>query len=111
MLVLSMRAPCAPRILAGQAAARRTNLRLWETIAGSVPLFPACSLQGTPQLQRVEPSARGPPISRIQGVALYFSLLFRGAAERGSATSVAGRAFRAPGAVTACRLKESQGQP
>jgi hypothetical protein len=52
-----------------------------------------------------------PPISRIQGVALYFSLLFRGAAERRSATSVAGRAFRAPGVVTACRLKESQGQP
>src|SRR5262249_29382719 len=52
---------CARRILASQAAARarRTNLRLWETIAGSVSLFPACSLQGTPQLQRVEPSARG----------------------------------------------------
>src|SRR5215831_13652669 len=84
--------PCARRILASQAAARarRTNLRLWETIADSVSLFPACSLQGTPQLQRVEPSARGPPISRIQGVALYFSLLFRGAAERRSATSVAG---------------------
>src|SRR5215475_1336137 len=58
---------CARRILASQAAARarRTNLRLWETIAGSVSLFPACSLQGTPQLQRVEPSARGPPIARL----------------------------------------------
>src|SRR5262249_54089192 len=32
-------------------------LRLWEMIAGSVSLFPACYLQGTPQLQRVEPSA------------------------------------------------------
>jgi hypothetical protein len=26
-------------------AARRTKLRLWETIAGFVLLFPACSLQ------------------------------------------------------------------
>src|SRR5262249_43537543 len=44
---------------ASQAAARgrSTNLRLWEMIAGSVSLFPACYLQGTPQLQRVEPSA------------------------------------------------------
>jgi len=33
---------------------RSTNLRLWETTAGSASLFPACSLQGTPQLQRVE---------------------------------------------------------
>jgi hypothetical protein len=31
-----------------------TNLRLWETIAGSSCLFPACYLQGTAQLQRVE---------------------------------------------------------
>jgi len=36
----------------------RTNLRLWETIAGSVPLFPACYLQWIAQLQRVERSAR-----------------------------------------------------
>src|SRR5262249_23319977 len=42
---------------------------------------------------------------------LYFSLLFTGAAERRSAASVAGRAFRARGAVTACRPNESQGQP
>jgi hypothetical protein len=45
----------ARRILASQAAARprTTNLRLWETIVGSPCLFPACYLQGTPQLQRV----------------------------------------------------------
>jgi hypothetical protein len=29
---------------------RNTNLRLQETIAGSGCLFPACYLQGTPQL-------------------------------------------------------------
>src|SRR5262245_27369894 len=40
-----------------------------------------------------------------------FPAIYRGAAERRSATPVAGRAFRARGAVTACRLKESQGQP
>jgi hypothetical protein len=33
---------------------RSTNLRLWETIVGSVSLFPACYLQGMLQLQRVE---------------------------------------------------------
>jgi len=38
-----------------EGAGGRTNLRLQETIAGSVSLFPACSLQGMPQLQRVEP--------------------------------------------------------
>ena len=37
---------------------RRTNLRLWETVAGSPCLFPACYLQGMLQPQRVEPSAR-----------------------------------------------------
>src|SRR5215467_8216925 len=42
----------------------RTNLRVWGTIAGSVPLFPACSLQGTQQLQRVEPSPRD---ARLRG--------------------------------------------
>jgi hypothetical protein len=31
-----------------------TNLRLWETIAGSPCLFPACYLQGMLQPQRVE---------------------------------------------------------
>ena len=44
-----------------EGAGGRTNLRLQETIAGSVSLFPACSLQGMPQLQGVEPSARAPP--------------------------------------------------
>src|SRR5262249_26561905 len=49
----------------GQTMPRgRTNLRLYEMTVGWVSLFPACSLQGTPQLQRVEPSARGPPIAR-----------------------------------------------
>jgi hypothetical protein len=36
----------------------KTNLRLYEMTVGSVSLFPACYLQGMPQLQRVEPSAR-----------------------------------------------------
>src|SRR5260370_35375327 len=43
----------------------RTNLGLYEITAGSASLFPACYLQGTPQLQRVEPSARGPPTFRL----------------------------------------------
>jgi hypothetical protein len=60
----------------------RTNLGLYEITTGSVSLFPACYLQGTPQLQRVEPSARGPPTFRLLRVALYFSLLFTGADER-----------------------------
>jgi hypothetical protein len=42
-----------PRSVAG----KRTNLRLWETIAGSVPLFPDCYLQWMAQLQRVERQA------------------------------------------------------
>jgi len=37
-----------------RGAGGRTNLRLWETIAGSPCLFPACYLQGPLQLQRVE---------------------------------------------------------
>src|SRR5262249_46285195 len=37
----------------------RTNLRLWETIAGADPLLPDCYLQWTAQLQRVEPRVRG----------------------------------------------------
>jgi enoyl-CoA hydratase len=49
----------------------RTNLGLYEITTGSVSLFPACYLQGTPQLQRVEPSARGPPTFRLLRVALY----------------------------------------
>jgi hypothetical protein len=42
-----MRASVVGGILASQPAARActTNLRLWETIAGSGPLFPACYLQ------------------------------------------------------------------
>src|SRR5215831_12422256 len=47
----------AAMLLSMRARARSTNLRLQETIAGSVSLFPACSLQGTPQLKRVGPSA------------------------------------------------------
>src|SRR5215813_6592879 len=34
---------------------RRTNLRLWEMVAGDIPLFPDCYLQWIAQLQRVEP--------------------------------------------------------
>src|SRR5215831_4511430 len=34
------------------------NLRLWETVAGLLSLFPACYLQGTLQPQRVWPLAR-----------------------------------------------------
>src|SRR5215813_10036243 len=40
----------AAMLLSMRARARSTNLRLWETIAASVSLFPACSLQGTAQL-------------------------------------------------------------
>jgi hypothetical protein len=32
---------------------RSTNLRLYEIGPGAIPLFPACYLQGTAQLQRV----------------------------------------------------------
>src|SRR5262249_10781222 len=52
-----------PRPSAGPAG--RPNLWLWEPIAVSPCLFPACYLQGTPQLQRAEPQAPGPPISRL----------------------------------------------
>src|SRR2546422_10373784 len=47
--------------LARQAAAqgRRTNLRLWETIADSPCLFSSCYLQGMLQLQRVAPKRGG----------------------------------------------------
>jgi hypothetical protein len=37
----------------------RTNLWLWEMIAGPDPLFRDCYLRWMAQLQRVEPSARG----------------------------------------------------
>jgi hypothetical protein len=40
--------------------ARRSNLWLWETMSGWVSLFPACSLQGTAQPQRVAPSVVQP---------------------------------------------------
>jgi hypothetical protein len=43
----------------GQTKSRGgTNLRLWETIAGSGSLFPACYLQWMAQLQRVERQPR-----------------------------------------------------
>ena len=45
---------------------RSTNLRLWEIIAGSASLFPACYLQGALQPQRVEQQPRASP--RIVGV-------------------------------------------
>jgi hypothetical protein len=38
---------------------------LYEITAGLSSLFPACYLQGTLQLQRVEPSVRGPPTFRL----------------------------------------------
>jgi hypothetical protein len=65
--MLAKRTPRAIFAQRSHAAARggRTNLRLWETLAGSVPLFAACYLQWMAQLQRVEPSARGGPTSRI----------------------------------------------
>src|SRR5262249_14351886 len=47
----------AAMLLSMRARARSTNLGLYEMIAASVSLFPACSLQGTPQLKRVGPSA------------------------------------------------------
>jgi hypothetical protein len=48
--------PPAVRASAGTTIAiiaTRTNLRLYETSAGPPSLLPACSLQGTVQLQRV----------------------------------------------------------
>jgi hypothetical protein len=49
--------PPAVRASAGTTVvARRTNLWLYEMMSGSVSLFPACSLQGTAQRQRVVPS-------------------------------------------------------
>src|SRR5262249_37998418 len=54
--------PALPSLSRGSAGTTtgsvlRTDLRLWETIAGSPCLFPACYLQGTLQPPRVEPSA------------------------------------------------------
>src|SRR5262245_65702592 len=65
--------------------AERTNLWLWETIAGSPCLFPACYLQGTPQLQRAEPQGAVRRSYASCSVALHFFLLFTGAAELRSA--------------------------
>src|SRR5262249_30196578 len=48
--------------------ARRTNLRLWETIAGPAPLFPDCYLQRILQLQRVELGARSPTSCTLGGI-------------------------------------------
>ena len=58
--------PALPSLSRGSAGTTTgsvlsTNLRLRETMAGSVSLFPACYLQGMLQLQRVEPSVRGIP--------------------------------------------------
>src|SRR5262249_54785803 len=54
------------------------NLRLQETIAGSAPLFQDCYLQWMAQLQRVEPSARGPPISRLsERRPVFFPVIYR----------------------------------
>ena len=46
-MLLSMRARVRGAFLESQAAARarRTNLRLHETTAGAIPLFPDCYLQ------------------------------------------------------------------
>jgi hypothetical protein len=46
----------------------RTNLRLWETIAGSVSLFPACSLQEPVQLERVSRQMREHQPSSLPGL-------------------------------------------
>jgi hypothetical protein len=53
-MFLSMRARVRRASLAERSQAS-TNLRLYETAIGSISLFPACYLQGAPQLQRVEP--------------------------------------------------------
>src|SRR5262249_26526729 len=56
----------------------RTTLRLQEPIAGSAPLFQDCYLQWMAQLQRVEPSARGPPISRLsERRPVFFPVIYR----------------------------------
>src|ERR1700730_15058649 len=48
-----------PSLRARPLGERRTNLRLWETIAGSRCLFPAYYLQGMLQPQRVAPKRGG----------------------------------------------------
>jgi hypothetical protein len=57
---------CAPPGL--HRIGRDTNLRLQESVAGSAPLFRACSLQGTVQLQRVEPGTGAILAKRTQRV-------------------------------------------
>jgi hypothetical protein len=52
------------------AWARRTNLRLHEMIASPASLFPACSLQGTLQPQRVSLSVVPSEQSRQAQIAL-----------------------------------------
>src|SRR5262249_42667155 len=91
---------------------RRTNLRLWETIAGL--RFPVSGLfftgnAATPTCRAL--GARSADLTPPGTSPPYFSLLFAGAAERRSAAVVSGRALRARGAVTACRLNRSRGQP
>jgi hypothetical protein len=56
--------PRCARLLSMRArqAQARTNLWLWEMIAGPDPLFRDCYLQWMAQLRRVEPSARGPVV-------------------------------------------------
>src|SRR3984893_6713204 len=78
-----------PSLRARPLGELRTNLRLWETIAGSTSLFPACYLQGMAQLQRVAPSARASDhfLSLVVGLAV--------AAQRGRLG--AGVKFREPG--------------
>src|SRR5262249_6284468 len=98
----------ARRILARPSggAGAKTNLGLWETIAGLVSLFSACSLQGA-ACRAVGAPVRRNPASRAA------PWIFRGAAQRTacSVTSLATRVFGARGAVTACRPNESQGPP
>jgi hypothetical protein len=65
---------------------------------------PTCRAVGAPRAADLPPP----------GLARYFSRYlqeFTGAAERPSAAPVPGRALRARGAVTACRLKRSRGRP
>jgi hypothetical protein len=63
-MLLSMRPRVRGAFWPTDASWRRTNLRLQESIAGRAPLFPDCYLQWMAQLQRVEPSARGPVVPR-----------------------------------------------
>jgi len=66
----------------GERGVCGTNLRLWETIAGSVPLFWDCYLQWKAQLQRVEPQARAPPRIVRRCCVTRGSMSWRGAGGR-----------------------------